>query len=457
MDDLQQLEYLQLVSKITNEFENHFNLNDKTLAEFVIDLCWKSKDLIEFNTNLEQIDAQFPKNFVENIYRLIKTLMPNKPKKKKKKKKEQEKVQFPGLSVKDDASYIEKLMQDEMRDKENQESPRVTRNPRKTENSVENGSTERSRKNSSPYRRSRDRSPAMDKEPIPMKIYSGKVTGIKDFGVFVLLDGIRGKTQGMVHISALLNMRVSHPSDVVEIGQKVHVKVLSVKGSRIGLSMKEVNQNTGEDLSPPDINPSIPSDNLIAVSTDEFKKPAKRKRLTSPERFEIKQLIASGVLNPKDYPDIDEENGFLHYEDKEEELDIEVREEEPNFLVGQTKQSLQLSPIKIVKNPDGSMNRAALAGATLAKERRDLRQLKNIEKTQQDSAEADANSSAPGEWRKKIFNSETKFGRATSMSMREQRESLPIFKLRETIIQAVEDNQILVVVGETGSGKVNFS
>ena len=39
------------------------------------------------------------------------------------------------------------------------------------------------------------------------------------------------------------------------------------------------------------------------------------------------------------------------------------------------------------------------------------------------------------------------------MSIIEQRQSLPIFKLREQLIKAVDDNQILIVVGETGSGK----
>jgi ATP-dependent RNA helicase DHX8/PRP22 len=36
--------------------------------------------------------------------------------------------------------------------------------------------------------------------------------------------------------------------------------------------------------------------------------------------------------------------------------------------------TLNLSPVKIVKAPDGSLNRAALAGVSLAKERRELRQ-----------------------------------------------------------------------------------
>jgi ATP-dependent RNA helicase DHX8/PRP22 len=72
-------------------------------------------------------------------------------------------------------------------------------------------------------------------------------------------------------------------------------------------------------------------------------------------------------------PNYDEEQGYIENMETEEELDIEIREDEPPFLRGQTKHTVQLSPIKVVKAPDGTLNRAALAGASLAKERRELR------------------------------------------------------------------------------------
>ena len=58
----------------------------------------------------------------------------------------------------------------------------------------------------------------------------------------------------------------------------------------------------------------------------------------------------------------------------EEKLDAEIREDDPPFLAGQTKRTLDHSPMKIIKTPDGSLNRAVLSGASLAKERRELRQ-----------------------------------------------------------------------------------
>jgi ATP-dependent RNA helicase DHX8/PRP22 len=55
--------------------------------------------------------------------------------------------------------------------------------------------------------------------------------------------------------------------------------------------------------------------------------------------------------------------GILTYEeDAEEELDVELNEEEPAFLAGQTTMAQTFSPIKVVKNPDGSMQRTCAKG-----------------------------------------------------------------------------------------------
>lgn len=75
------------------------------------------------------------------------------------------------------------------------------------------------------------------------------------------------------------------------------------------------------------------------------------------------------------------------------DIDIEVREEEPPFLAGQTKQSLELSPIRVVKAPDGSLNRAAMSGTTLAKERRELRDAEAKERAAEQAGQADLSAS----------------------------------------------------------------
>lgn len=57
------------------------------------------------------------------------------------------------------------------------------------------------------------------------------------------------------------------------------------------------------------------------------------------------------------------------------------------------------------------------------------------------------------EWKTKAMGKAVTYGIKDSRTMKEQRESLPIFKLKDQLINAVHDNQVLVVIGETGSGK----
>lgn len=78
------------------------------------------------------------------------------------------------------------------------------------------------------------------------KIYEGKVVRLLDFGALV---NFLGKTDGLVHISEIKNERIETVGDVLNVGDQVKVKVLSEERGKIRLSMKRVNQETGEDLS----------------------------------------------------------------------------------------------------------------------------------------------------------------------------------------------------------------
>jgi hypothetical protein len=49
MEQLRKLQHLSLVSKVTAELENHLNIADKTLAEFVIELAKDQKNVDAFN------------------------------------------------------------------------------------------------------------------------------------------------------------------------------------------------------------------------------------------------------------------------------------------------------------------------------------------------------------------------------------------------------------------------
>ncbi len=83
-------------------------------------------------------------------------------------------------------------------------------------------------------------------EPEIGHVYSGKVVKVMDFGAFVNFLGSR---DGLVHISELAPQRVKQTSDVVNVGDVVKVKVLGVDDrGKVKLSMKAVDQKTGEDL-----------------------------------------------------------------------------------------------------------------------------------------------------------------------------------------------------------------
>jgi polyribonucleotide nucleotidyltransferase len=83
-------------------------------------------------------------------------------------------------------------------------------------------------------------------EPEPGQIYDGKVVKVVDFGAFV---NFLGQKDGLVHISELSDQRVGKVTDVVNEGDMVKVKCVSFDDrGRVKLSMRQVDQTTGEDL-----------------------------------------------------------------------------------------------------------------------------------------------------------------------------------------------------------------
>jgi len=83
-------------------------------------------------------------------------------------------------------------------------------------------------------------------EPEVGHIYEGTVVKVMDFGAFVNFFGAK---DGLVHISQLAPRRVQKTSDVVKEGDKVKVKLLGFdERGKVRLSMKVVDQQTGEDL-----------------------------------------------------------------------------------------------------------------------------------------------------------------------------------------------------------------
>ena len=87
-------------------------------------------------------------------------------------------------------------------------------------------------------------------EPELGVIYNGKVVKTVDFGAFV---NFLGSKDGLVHVSELAPRRVEKVTDVIKMGDSVKVKVIGFDDrGKVKLSMKQVDQETGEDISKKD-------------------------------------------------------------------------------------------------------------------------------------------------------------------------------------------------------------
>ncbi|XP_003377412.1 ATP-dependent RNA helicase DHX8 [Trichinella spiralis] len=543
MEEMERLQYISLVSKICTELENHLGLSDKDLAEFIIHLGQKNPTFESFKSALESNGAEFDNSLISNLLRRIQLM--TKPTGKSedaaenashmlsmssKSDREVMKQCLPALAmpnkpVSETLSELENLIPQWRRENEIEQKANIghgSRDERKKRerlhsrdrSSSRDSSERRAERRRARRRRSSRRSRSgerisririkLDDTPTVGKIYDGRVNSLRDFGCFVELFGLRRHVEGLVHISQMKDERVNAVSDVVTRGQKVKVKVLASSGNRTSLSMREVDQETGEDLNPTEDvdqedqhfdetlqlrNPDLPSaaqQKLMQLQAEEFKASTSKrtKRLSSPERWELKQMMAASCISTADLPDFDEETGVLLQEDMlddhEEDVEVELVEEEPQFLQGYGRVRQDLEPIKVVKNPDGSLAQAAMMQGALAKERREQKIQQQRERGNEQQLGRGSGSGGKSfldpladgdskyskvlqnverkhmdlpEWKRHIAAGKS-FGKPQgSMTILEQRQSLPIYKLRSELVKAVSENQILIVIGETGSGK----
>ncbi|SOV15067.1 pre-mRNA-splicing factor ATP-dependent RNA helicase PRP22, putative [Plasmodium gaboni] len=330
-------------------------------------------------------------------------------------------------------------------------------------------------------------------------IFNGTVNKITDFGLFVSFKTNEGYKEGLVHATDILpnRKRVVNMNEKFKRNMKVKVKVKGIFNEKISLNMSEVDQKTGKNLVSDDINKE--EDNYISLFDDinedlnELKKKNSHifkddpketikyesviKMQSDYSKWEIQQLIKSGVVFDenikKEYKNlkIDEK-----IEDEEDIIEIEVNEKEPAFLKGQTtKAGAKLSPIQIIVNAEGSLAKAITTTSALAKERKEQKQNeqnaiydsipKDISRPWEDPkpnlgertiAEAlkniGKNYDIP-EWKKNYNNNNISVGVKNTLPINEQRSKLPIYNLKNDLMKAIEKNNVLIVIGETGSGK----
>ncbi|KAF3641984.1 ATP-dependent RNA helicase DHX8 [Capsicum annuum] len=529
---LKKLEYFSLISKVCSELEAHLGFADKVLAEFITELARNCFKVDEFDAKLKRCGAELPDYFVRTLLTIIHAILPPSVKSKSEEElgKDDNGSEFSALKIRDNRDRVKELEEEieleaKSKKRDGEEEERENRRERDRGYRRERGNYDDGRAECRASERCRDGDKDGDgdvyakgwggdyekdegddwrdrrklghhvDEPELYAVYKGRVSRVMNSGCFVLLNDFRGK-EGLVHVSQLATRRVVNAKDLVKRDQQVFVKIVSVSGQKLSLSMRDVDQKTGKDLLPLKknsgydgltTNPSGMSNegsktriglSGIRITEQEDGVPSRRplKRMSSPEKWEEIQLIDAGVLGVQEHFD-EEGDGMLYQEEGvEEEIEVELNEDEPPFLQGQSRYSVDMSPVKIFKNPEGSLSRAAALQSALIKERREVREQQ--QRTMLDSIPKDLNRPWEDpmpetgerhlaqelrgvglsaydmpEWKKDAYGKALTFGQRCKLSLQEQRQSLPIYRLKKELIQAVHDNQVLVVIGETGSGK----
>ena len=332
----------------------------------------------------------------------------------------------------------------------------------------------------------------MDEEPIKWAVYRGTVSNVMDFGCFVRIEGVRGNPEGMVHVSMIKAARVTNASDVVRKGQDCWVKVISVSKGKISLSMRDVNQETGEDLLPAAKRGSETSvagrglqgtrglsgltrSQIEAADRDASSARQRGKKMSSPERWEAQQLIASGVLPVEEFPTYDPTQacgghhrarsggrdraqrgraGIPRGPDIEDARGVQPHRGQPRRQHAARGDGRRRAGQGAPRDDAG-----AAAGGDGCRAQGPLAPLEDPMAAEGDRHLASElrgtglSAHQMPEWKKQAFGNAPQFGQKQKGSIMEQRQSLPVYKLREQLIRAMMDNQCLVVIGETGSGK----
>lgn len=183
------------------------------------------------------------------------------------------------------------------------------------------------------------------------------------------------------------------------------------------------------------------------------------------DAWEANRMITSGVAQRRDTGNDfdDEESVRVH---------LLVHDLKPPFLDGKTIFTKQLEPVPAVRDSQSDMAVFARKGSKVVREKRQQKErqkqaqeatnvagtaLGNIMGVKED--EGDSAAAVPGEESgKSKFATHLKKntgGSAFSKSktLKEQREYLPAFAVREELMRVIRDNQVIIVVGQTGSGK----
>ncbi|PKA52844.1 putative pre-mRNA-splicing factor ATP-dependent RNA helicase [Apostasia shenzhenica] len=195
-------------------------------------------------------------------------------------------------------------------------------------------------------------------------------------------------------------------------------------------------------------------------------------------QWEDRQLLRSGAVRGTEVQ--------MEFEDEDErKVILLVHDTKPPFLDGRVVYTKQAEPVMPIKDATSDMAIISRKGSALVREIREKQsmnksrqrfwelagsKLGDILGVQKTAEQVDADTAVVGEHGEVDFKEEAKFSQhlkekgeavsdfAKSKSIAQQRQYLPIYSVREELLQVhidyvVRENQVVIVVGETGSGK----
>ncbi|RKP10618.1 P-loop containing nucleoside triphosphate hydrolase protein [Thamnocephalis sphaerospora] len=178
------------------------------------------------------------------------------------------------------------------------------------------------------------------------------------------------------------------------------------------------------------------------------------------EMWETNRMLTSGIMHRTEV-DTDFEN------EEDVRVHLLVHDLKPPFLTGHMVFTKQLEMVQPVRDPTADMAKFARQGSKLVREKREQRErIKNAEKfklagttlgnvmgiVEKEEGPGDADEDETVVPMEESGDGQTKFSEHMKQPT-EAREFLPAFAVREELLQVIRDHQVVVVVGETGSGK----
>ncbi len=186
------------------------------------------------------------------------------------------------------------------------------------------------------------------------------------------------------------------------------------------------------------------------------------------DAWETNRMLQSGVAQRRHFDD------DFNDDDEATRVHILVHDLKPPFLDGKRVFTKQIDPVPAVRDPQSDMAVFSRRGSRVVKEKR---QQKEREKQTKEATSAkgttlgnimgvkeeDTDSAAPmpedaekkggSKFAEHLSKQEGASAFSKSKTLREQRQYLPAFAVREDLLRVIRDNQVTIVVGQTGSGK----